>query len=123
MFSSLGLRLRENDHWSRTFSKLTRCDSLFNHQPIDFALEIYQDFTEEMWEFVRGMTFSFPWSKCKKSSVGDFNRCTDFSNQYHLMYLKDIQDLLDNVSSRDSLLLSWKHVLKSVYVEIERRID
>ena len=35
-------------------SKLTGATLFFNHQPIDFALEIYQDFTEEMWEFVRG---------------------------------------------------------------------
>ena len=40
-------------------SRLTDATLFYNHQAIDFALEIYQDFTEEMWEFVRGMTFSF----------------------------------------------------------------
>ena len=28
-------------------SKLTGATLFFNHQPIDFALEIYQDFTED----------------------------------------------------------------------------
>ena len=58
MFSSLELQLQGNDHWSGTF-ETHRCYSFFNHQTIDFALEIYQDFTEEMWEFVRSVNFSF----------------------------------------------------------------
>ena len=32
-------------------SRLTDATLFYNHQAIDFALEIYQDFTEEMWEF------------------------------------------------------------------------
>ena len=40
-------------------SRLTDSTLFYNHQAIDFALEIYQDYTEEMWEFVRGITFSF----------------------------------------------------------------
>ena len=55
-------------------SRLTDATLFYNHQAIDFALEIYQDYTEEMWEFVRGITFFFPWSKCKKSAICDFNR-------------------------------------------------
>ena len=30
-------------------SRLTYSTLFYNHQAIDFALEIYQDFTEEMW--------------------------------------------------------------------------
>lgn len=60
-------------------SRLTDATLFYNHQAIDFALEIYQDYTEEMWEFVCGITFVI-----------------DFSNQYQLMYLKQIQNLLDD---------------------------
>ena len=30
-------------------SRLTDSTLFYNHQAIDFALEIYQDYTEEMW--------------------------------------------------------------------------
>lgn len=30
-------------------SRLTDATLFYNHQAIDFALEIYQDYTEEMW--------------------------------------------------------------------------
>lgn len=72
-------------------SRLTDATLFYNHQAIDFALEIYQDYTEEMWEFVRGITFSF--LVCWMIIIKRF------------------------------FLLSWKQVLKSAYVEIERRID
>ena len=76
-------------------SKLTGATLFFNHQPIDFALEIYQDFTEEMWEFVRSVNFSFLGTSARHHRSVILTGVTDFSNQYHLMYLKDIQDLLN----------------------------
>ena len=76
-------------------SKLTGATLFFNHQPIDFALEIYQDFTEEMWEFVRSVNFSFLGTSARNHRSVILTGVTDFSNQYHLMYLKDIQDLLN----------------------------
>ena len=77
-------------------SKLTGATLFFNHQPIDFALEIYQDFSEEMWEFVRGITFSFLGASVRNQRSVILTDVIDFSNQYQLMYLKQIQDLLDN---------------------------
>ena len=77
-------------------SKLTGATLFFNHQTIDFALEIYQDFTEEMWEFVRGITFSFLGASARNQRSVILTDVIDFSNQYQLMYLKQIQDLLDN---------------------------
>ena len=53
-------------------SRLTDATLFYNHQAIDFALEIYQDFTEEMWEFVSWNHLFFPWSKCKKSAISNF---------------------------------------------------
>lgn len=76
-------------------SKLTGATLFFNHQPIDFALEIYQDFTEEMWEFVRSVNFSFLGTSARHHRSVILTGVTDFSNQYHLMYLKNIQDLLN----------------------------
>ena len=77
-------------------SKLTGATLFFNHQPIDFALEIYQDFTEEMWEFVRSVNFSFLGTSARNHRSVILTDVIDFSNQYRLMYLKQIQDLLDN---------------------------
>lgn len=76
-------------------SKLTGATLFFNHQTIDFALAIYQDFTEEMWEFVRSVNFSFLGTSARNHRSVILTGVTDFSNQYHLMYLKDIQDLLN----------------------------
>ena len=76
-------------------SKLTGASLFFNHQTIDFALEIYQDFTEEMWEFVRSVNFSFLGTSARNHRSVILTGVTDFSNQYHLMYLKNIQDLLN----------------------------
>ena len=75
-------------------SKLTGATLFFNHQSIDFALEIYQDFTEEMWEFVREINFSFLGTSARNHRSVILTGVIDFSNQYHLMYLKDMQDLL-----------------------------
>ena len=80
---------------AQELSRLTDSTLFYNHQPIDFALEIYQDFTEEMWEFVRGMTFSFLGASARNQRSVILTDVIDFSNQYHLMYLKDIQDLLN----------------------------
>ena len=77
-------------------SRLTDAILFYNHQAIDFALEIYQDYTEEMWEFVRGMTFSFLGASARNQRSVILTDVIDFSNQYQLMYLKQIQDLLDN---------------------------
>ena len=77
-------------------SKLTGATLFFNHQPIDFALEIYQDFTEEMWEFVRSVNFSFLGTSARHHRSVILTGVIDFSNQYNLMYLKEIQDLLDD---------------------------
>ncbi|OFN95615.1 shikimate kinase [Streptococcus sp. HMSC074B11] len=77
-------------------SKLTGATLFFNHQPIDFALEIYQDYTEEMWEFVRGITFSFLGASARNQRSVILTDVIDFSNQYQLMYLKQIQNLLDD---------------------------
>ena len=77
-------------------SRLTYSTLFYNHQAIDFALEIYQDFTEEMWEFVRGMTFSFLGASARNQRSVILTDVIDFSNQYQLLYLKQIQDLLDN---------------------------
>ena len=77
-------------------SRLTNATLFYNHQVIDFALEIYQDFTEEMWEFVRGITFSFLGASARNQRLVILTDIIDFSNQYQLMYLKQIQDLLDN---------------------------
>ena len=76
-------------------SKLTGATLFFNHQPIDFALENYQDFSEEMWELVRRINFSFLETSARYHRSVILTGVTDFSNQYHLMYLKDIQDLLN----------------------------
>ena len=75
-------------------SLLTDSTLFYNHQAIDFALEIYQDYTEEMWEFVRGMTFSFLGASARNQRSVILTDVIDFSNQYQLMYLKQIQDLL-----------------------------
>ena len=77
-------------------SRLTASTLFYNHQAIDFALEIYQDYTEEMWEFVRGMTFSFLGASARNQRSVILTDVIDFSNQYQLMYLKQIQDLLDD---------------------------
>ena len=77
-------------------SRLTDATLFYNHHAIDFELEIYQDFTEEMWEFVRGMTFSFLGASARNQRSVILTDVIDFSNQYQLMYLKQIQDLLDN---------------------------
>ena len=76
-------------------SKLTGTTLFFNHQSIDFALESYQDFTEEMWEFVRSVNFSFLGTSARHHRSVILTGVIDFSNQYNLMYLKDIQDLLN----------------------------
>jgi len=77
-------------------SRLTDAILFYNHQVIDFALEIYQDFTEEMWEFVRGITFSFLGVSARNQRSVILTDVIDFSNQYQLLYLKKIQDLLDD---------------------------
>ena len=77
-------------------SRLTGSTLFYNHQAIDFALEIYQDYTEEMWEFVRGITFSFLGASARNQRSVILTDVIDFSNQYQLLYLKQIQDLLDN---------------------------
>ena len=77
-------------------SRLTNATLFYNHQVIDFALEIYQDFTEEMWEFVRGMTFSFLGTSARNQRSVILTDAIDFSNQYQLLYLKRIQDLLND---------------------------
>ena len=77
-------------------SRLMNATLFYNHQAIDFALEIYQDFTEEMWEFVRGITFSFLGASARNQRSVILTDVIDFSNQYQLLYLKQIQDLLDD---------------------------
>lgn len=77
-------------------SRLTDATLFYNHQAIDFALEIYQDYTEEMWEFVRGITFSFLGASARNQRSVILTNVIDFSNQYQLMYLKQIQNLLDD---------------------------
>ena len=77
-------------------SKLTGATLFFNHQPIDFALEIYQDFTEEMWEFVRGIYFSFLGTSARNHRSVILTGVIDFSNQCNLMYLQEIRNLLDD---------------------------
>lgn len=77
-------------------SRLTNATLFYNHQAIDFALEIYQDYTEEMWEFVRGITFSFLGASARNQRSVILTDVIDFSNQYQLLYLKQIQDLLDD---------------------------
>ena len=77
-------------------SRLTDATLFYNHKAIDFALEIYQDFTEEMWEFVRGITFSFLGASARNQRSVILTDVIDFSNQYQLLYLKQIQDLLDD---------------------------
>ena len=76
-------------------SRLTDATLFYNHQAIDFALEIYQDFSEEMWELVRRINFSFLETSARYHRSVILTGVTDFSNQYHLMYLKNIQDLLN----------------------------
>ena len=77
-------------------SRLTDATLFYNHQAIDFALEIYQNYTEEMWEFVRGITFSFLGASARNQRSVILTDVIDFSNQYQLMYLKQIQNLLDD---------------------------
>ena len=77
-------------------SRKTNTTLFYNHQAIDFALEIYQDYTEEMWEFVRGITFSFLGASARNQRSVILTDVIDFSNQYQLLYLKQIQDLLDD---------------------------
>ena len=38
-------------------SRLTDATLFYNHQAIDFALEIYQDYTEEMWDLFVELPF------------------------------------------------------------------
>ncbi|CZE13292.1 shikimate kinase [Streptococcus pneumoniae] len=102
-------------------SRLTDATLFYNHQAIDFALEIYQDYTEEMWEFVRGITFSFLGASARNQRSVILTDVIDFSNQYHLIYLK--HRVCWMIIIKRFFLLSWKQVLKSAYVEIERRID
>ena len=92
-------------------SKLTGASLFFNHQTIDFALGIYQDFTEEMWEFVRSVNFSFLGTSARNHRSVILTGVTDFSNQYHLMYLKDIQDLLN------------EHHQEILFVELETSLE
>lgn len=103
-------------------SRLTDATLFYNHQAIDFALEIYQDYTEEMWEFVRGITFSFLGASARNQRSVILTDVIDFSNQYHLIYLNKFRVCWMIIIKR-FFLLSWKQVLKSAYVEIERRID
>ncbi|KEQ47339.1 AAA family ATPase [Streptococcus oralis] len=77
-------------------SRKTNATLFYNHQSIDFALEIYQDYTEEMWEFVSGITFSFLGASARNQRSVILTDVIDFSNQYQLLYLKQIQDLLDD---------------------------
>ena len=77
-------------------SRLTDATLFYNHKAIDFALEIYQDFTEEMWEFVREITFSFLETSARNHRSIILTDVIDFSNDYQLIYLKQIQDLLDD---------------------------
>ena len=77
-------------------SRKTDATLFYNHKAIDFALEIYQDFTEEMWEFVRGITYSFLETSSRNHRSIILTDVIDFSNKYQLLYLKQIQDLLDN---------------------------
>ena len=77
-------------------SRKTDATLFYNHKAIDFALEIYQDFTEEMWEFVRGITFSFLETSSRNHRSIILTDVIDFSNKYQLLYLKQIQDLLDD---------------------------
>ena len=60
------------------FSKLTGATLFFNHQTIDFVLEIYQDFTEEMWEFVRSVNFSFLGTSARNHRSVILTSVTDF---------------------------------------------
>mgnify|MGYP000879041103 CR=1 FL=1 len=60
-------------------SKLTGATLFFNHQPIDFA----------------SVNFSFLGTSARHHRSVILTGVTDFSNQYHLMYLKNIQDLLN----------------------------
>ena len=48
-----------------------------------------------MWEFVRGITFSFLGASARNQRYVILTDVIDFSNQYQLMYLKQIQDLLN----------------------------
>ena len=77
-------------------SRLTDATLFYNHQAIDFALEIYQGYTEEMWEFVRGITFSFLGASARNQRSVILTDVIDFSNQYQLLYLKQIQDWLND---------------------------
>jgi len=61
-------------------SRLTDATLFYNHQAIDFALEIY----------------SFLGASARNQRSVILTDVIDFSNQYQLMYLKQIQDLLDN---------------------------
>ena len=81
---------------AQELSRLTDSTLFYNHQPIDFALEIYQDYTEEMWEFVRGITFSFLGASARNQRSVILTDVIDFSNQYQLMYLRQIQNLLND---------------------------
>ena len=38
-------------------SRKTNATLFYNHQAIDFALEIYQDYTEEMWDLFVELPF------------------------------------------------------------------
>ena len=49
-----------------------------------------------MWEFVRGITFSFLETSARNHRSIILTDVIDFSNDYQLIYLKQIQDLLDN---------------------------
>lgn len=49
-----------------------------------------------MWEFVRGINFSFLGTSARNHRSVILTGVIDFSNQYNLMYLKEIQNLLDD---------------------------
>lgn len=77
-------------------SRMTDATLFYNHQPIDFALEIYQDFSEEMWGLVRRINFSFLETSARNHRSMILTDVIDFSNKYQLIYLKQIQDLLND---------------------------
>ena len=86
-------------------SRLTDATLFYNHQAIDFALEIYQDYTEEMWEFVRGITFSFLGASARNQRSVILTDVIDFSNHYQLMYLKQ-REILETA---ETLQLNSQH--------------
>ncbi len=101
-------------------SRLTEFLPFYNHQALDFALEIYQDF-RNVGNLFSGVTFSFLGAgarnqRCMILTDVIFQISTSWCiwSKFRICWM---------IIIRISFLFELKQAAKSAYVEIERRID